>query len=84
MTDGTWEALNQDPWSIASSSGNTVLWNFSGKTLTVTGPVGASVQWIVIGERRDQTVIDWEATDDDGHLVPEYDSSVEDENDAFQ
>ena len=84
MTDGTWEALNQDPWSIASSSGNTVLWNFSGKTLTVTSPVGASVQWIVIGERRDQTVIDWEATDDDGHLVPEYDSSVEDENDAFQ
>ena len=75
MTAGTWEALNQDPWSMVSSSGNSVTWAFSGKTLTITGPAGAVCQWLVIGERKDQTVINWKATDSDGHLITEYDST---------
>tara|TARA_R110002074_G_scaffold15634_4_gene53299 strand:+ start:1722 stop:2978 length:1257 start_codon:yes stop_codon:yes gene_type:complete len=83
LTDGTWQALNQDPWSMVTSSGNAVTWALSGKTLTITGPAGAVCQWLVIGERKDQTVIDWEATDSDGHLITEYDSSVADTNDAF-
>ena len=82
MTDGTWEALNQDPWSMVSSSGHAVEWSFAGKTLTITGPADAVCQWMVIGERKDQVVLDWDATDDDGHLITEYDSSIEDENDA--
>lgn len=75
LTAGTWQALNQDPWSMVTSSGNAVTWALSGKTLTITGPAGAVCQWMVIGERRDQTVIDWEATDSDGHLITEYDST---------
>ena len=82
MTDGTWEALNQDPWSMVSSSGHAVEWSFAGKTLTITGPADAVCQWMVIGERKDQVVLDWDATDDDGHLITEYDSSIEDDNDA--
>jgi len=76
MTDGTWEALNQDPWSMVTSSGNVVTWSLSGKTLTITGPPCVT-QWMVIGERRDQTVIDWRATDSDGHLITEYDPVFE-------
>jgi len=72
MTPGTWQALNGDPWSMVSSSGNAVEWGFSGETLTVTGPSGALCQWLVIGERRDDTVMDWDATDGDGHLIVEY------------
>ena len=68
---------------MVTSSGNAVTWALSGKTLTITGPAGAVCQWLVIGERKDQTVIDWEATDSDGHLITEYDSSVADTNDAF-
>ena len=75
LTAGTWQALNQDPWSMVTSSGNAVTWALSGKTLTITGPAGAVCQWMVIGERRDQTVIDWEATDSDGHLITEYNST---------
>lgn len=75
MTAGTWEALNQDPWSMVSSSGNSVTWAFSGKTLTITGTAGAVCQWLVIGERKDQVVLDWKATDADGHLITEYDST---------
>ena len=82
MTDGTWEALNQDPWSMVSSSGHAVEWSFAGKTLTITGPADAVCQWMVIGERKDQVVLDWDATDDDGHLITEYDSSIENDNDA--
>ena len=82
MTDGTWEALNQDPWSMVASSGHAVTWSFAGKTLTITGPADAVCQWMVIGERKDQVVLDWDATDDDGHLITEYDSSIENDNDA--
>ena len=82
LTAGTWEALNQDPWTMVTSSGNAVTWSFSGKTLTINGPANSVCQWLVIGERKDQTVIDWAATDSDGHLIPEYDASIADTNDA--
>ena len=36
-------------------------------------------QWIVIGERRDQVVLDWDATDEEGHLIAEYDSTPDEE-----
>ena len=78
LSAGTWQALNQDPWSMVSSSGNSVTWAFVGKTLTITGPANAICQWMVIGERKDQVVLDWDATDNDGHLIPEYDSTPED------
>jgi hypothetical protein len=54
MTDGTWEALCRDPWSMASSSGNTVEWVLDGKTLTITSAtLDAVCPWIVMAERQD-------------------------------
>ena len=72
MTDGTWEALNTNSWSMVASSGNAVTWDLDGKTLTINGPEGAQCSWMVMAERHDQTVIDWKATDDQGRLIVEY------------
>ena len=72
MTDGTWEALNSNSWSMVASSGNAVTWALSGKTLTISGPDGAVCNWMVIGERKDPTVIEWDATNDEGQLITEY------------
>ncbi len=72
MTDGTWEALNTNPWSMVASSGNAVTWNLDGKNLTIDGPEGAQCNWMVMAERHDQTVIDWSATNDQGQLITEY------------
>ena len=72
MTDGTWEALNTNPWSMVASSGNAVTWNLDGKNLTIDGPEGAQCNWMVMAERHDQTVINWSATNDQGQLITEY------------
>ena len=72
MTDGTWEALNTNSWSMVASSGNAVTWDLDGKTLTINGPEGAQCNWMVMAERHDQTVIDWDATNDQGQLITEY------------
>jgi len=72
MTAGTFEALNKNLWSMVSSSGNAVTWSLSGKTLTINGPADAECCWIVIGERKDQSIIDSDMTNDDGELIVEY------------
>lgn len=72
MTDGTWEGLNTNPWSMVSSSGNAVTWSLSGKTLTIAGPDGAVCSWMVIGERKDEDIKDSSITDDTGKLIVEY------------
>jgi len=74
MTDGTWEVLCQDPWSMVASSGNAVEWSLSGKTLTITSDTADAVcSWMVIGERQDDhMVIDNDWADDEGHLITEY------------
>jgi len=74
MTDGTWEALCRDPWSMVASSGNAVEWSLSGKTLTITGPADAVCNWMVIAERQDDHMKgdDCPLCDDDGHFVTEY------------
>jgi hypothetical protein len=75
MTDGTWEALNTNPWSMVASSGNAVTWALSGKTLTITGPNGAVCSWMVIGERKDTSIIESDITDSNGKLVVEYEQA---------
>jgi len=75
MTDGTWEALNKNSWSMVASSGNAVTWSLSGKTLTISGPDGAVCNWMVIGERKDQAIIDSSLTDTNGKLVTEYENA---------
>ena len=72
MTAGTWEALNTNPWSMVSSSGNAVTWSLSGKTLTINGPDGAVCSWMVIGERKDPSIVGSKLTDNDGKLVVEF------------
>ena len=72
MTAGTFEALNKNLWSMVSSSGNAVTWSLSGKTLTINGPADAECCWMVIGERKDQAIIDSDMTNDDGELIVEY------------
>jgi len=76
MVDGTWEALNTNPWSMVASSGNEITWSLSGKTLSVSGPNGAVCNWMVIGERKDQVIIDSSITDDNGKMITEYEKPV--------
>jgi len=79
MTAGTFEALNKNLWSMVSSSGNAVTWSLSGKTLTINGPSGAECSWMVIGERKDQAIIDSDMTDEAGELIVEYERTEIDE-----
>ena len=74
MTDGTWEALCTNPWSMVASSGNAVEWSLSGKTLTITGPADAVCNWLVMAERHDDQVKGDQApsSDADGRLIVEY------------
>tara|TARA_Y100000004_G_scaffold183013_1_gene230339 strand:- start:373 stop:1281 length:909 start_codon:yes stop_codon:yes gene_type:complete len=72
MTDGTWLALNTNPWTMVSSSGNAVTWSLSGKTLTINGPTGAECNWMVIGERKDPTIVASDISDSNGKLIVEY------------
>ena len=75
MTAGTWEALNTNTWSMVSSSGNAVTWSLSGKTLTINGPDNAVCSWMVIGERKDPTIIASDISDSDGKLIVEYEDA---------
>ncbi len=84
MTDGTWEALNTNPWSMASSSGNAITWSLSGKILTIEGPDGAVCSWMVIGERKDPSIIKSRLTDDNGKLITEYEKHEEDPPDVAE
>ena len=75
MTDGTWEALCRDPWTMVASSGNAVEWSLSGKTLTITSDTADAVcSWLVIAERQDDHMRGDECPlcDDDGQFVTEY------------
>ena len=75
MTAGTWEALNTNTWSMVSSSGNAVTWSLSGKTLTINGPDSAVCSWMVIGERKDPTIIASDISDSNGKLIVEYEDA---------
>ena len=78
MTIGTFDSLNHnvqvfisnnDTWDLVKGSySNGVLSIESQNVLS-----HAVVDWLVIGERKDQTVIDWDLTDENGHLIPEHD-----------
>jgi len=72
MAEGTWKALNTNPWSMVSASGKLVEWSLNECELTITGDEGTVCQWMVIGERKDQHMIDTDTTDNDGRMVLEY------------
>ena len=80
MAEGTWKALNTNPWSMVSASGKLVEWSLDECKLTITGDEGTVCQWMVIGERKDQHMIDTDSTDNDGRLVLEYTPTAEPED----
>jgi hypothetical protein len=75
MREGTWLALNTNPWVMAAVNGGaSVTWALDGKVLSLNGNAGDSVQWIVIGERHDPHVTSDKntSTDENGRLILEY------------
>ena len=80
MAEGTWKALNTNPWSMVSASGKLVEWSLDECKLTITGDEGTVCQWMVIGERKDQHMIDTDSTDNDGRLILEYTPTAEPED----
>ena len=80
MAEGTWKALNTNPWSMVSASGKLVEWSLDECKLTITGDEGTVCQWMVIGERKDQHMIDTDSTDNDGRLILEYIPTAEPED----
>ena len=80
MAEGTWKALNTNPWSIVSASGKLVEWSLDECKLTIIGDEGTVCQWMVIGERKDQHMIDTDSTDNDGRLILEYTPTAEPED----
>lgn len=79
MTEGTWKALNTNPWSMVSASGKLVEWSLDECKLTITGDEGTVCQWMVIGERKDPHMIDTNISDSDGRIVLEYTPTAEPE-----
>ena len=80
MAEGTWKALNTNPWSMVSASGKLVEWSLDECKLTITGDEGTVCQWMVIGERKDQHMIDTNISDSDGRIVLEYTPTAEPED----
>jgi len=77
MTEGTFVALTQDPQLFLQ---NTTGWeplkgNISENVLSIECKSTSSVDtvsWMVVAERADDFIKDWNLTDDDGHLIPEW------------
>ena len=80
MTEGTWKALNTNPWSMVSASGKLVEWSLNECKLTITGDEGTVCQWMVIGERKDPHMIATDISDNDGRIVLEYTPTAEPED----
>jgi len=76
MTDGTFVALNRE---IQCFTSNETGWiaikgSVSGNTLTITAQDNTctdTVSWLVIGERKDQHIIDSDLTDANGKIIVE-------------
>jgi len=77
MAEGTFAELTQDAQVFVSNgSGWTpVRGSIKGNELLIETktPCDDSISWMVVAERADQVAKDWDLTDDDGHLVPEWD-----------
>ena len=76
MTEGTFEALCTNVQSFTSNESNDdcVRGSVVGNILTITSSNAAStasISWMVIGERKDQHMIDTEWTDENGRVITE-------------
>ena len=76
MTDGTFVVLCGDVQCFTSneSGWTAVKGSVSGNTLTITAQDNTctdTISWMVVGERKDQHMIDTDWTDDEGHVIVE-------------
>jgi hypothetical protein len=76
MTDGTFELLNRDlQCFVVNNEGWTaVRGSVSGSTLTIEAQDAScddTVDWLVIGERHDEHMMDTDWTDDNGRVIVE-------------
>ena len=82
MTEGTFAVLcddvqcfttNEDNWDLVKAS-------VSGNILTIgsqNASSTATISWMVIGDRKDQHIIDTDWTDEDGKVIVEPDKEAE-------
>ena len=76
MTEGTFEALNQNVqcFTTNETGWTAVKASVSGNLLTITAQDNTctdTVSWMVVGERKDQDIINSDLTDSEGRLIPE-------------
>ena len=77
MSQGTFEALvtNPDIFLQNKSSFDQIIGSISGNILTIVSNNTASnamISWMVIGERKDSFIKQWNRTNSDGYLITEY------------
>ena len=80
MDDGTFEALCANPRIFLQNnqSFDRVIGSISGATLTITCENQVSdivIEWMVIAERVDPFIKQWDRTDSNGYLITQYTSS---------
>ena len=80
MDEGTFEALCDNPQIFLQNnqSFDRVRGVIAGATLTITceTPAAVEIEWMVIAERADPFIKQWDRTNPDGYLITQY-SSVE-------
>ena len=79
MDEGTFEALCANPQIFLQNnqSFDRVRGAISGATLTITceTPAAVEIEWMVIAERADPFIKQWDRTNPDGYLVTQYSSA---------
>ena len=77
MSDGTFEALCRDPvvYLQNNDSFDRVIGKISGATLTIICENSSSydaIDWMVVADRKDKTIVESNMTDAEGYLITEY------------
>ena len=76
MTEGTFVVLNREVqcFTTNETDWDAVKGSVSGNTLTITcqnSSSTATISWLVVGERKDQHMLDTEWTDSQGKVIVE-------------
>ena len=78
MDEGTFEALCDNPQIFLQNnqSFDRVRGVIAGATLTITceSQAAVEIEWMVIAERADPFIKQWDRTNPDGYLVTQYDA----------
>ena len=78
MDEGTFEALCDNPQIFLQNnqSFDRVRGVIAGATLTITceTPAAVEIEWMVIAERADPFIKQWDRTNPDGYLITQYDA----------